>query len=128
MRRAARPLPAAGEEEGISPRSDAGGGTDGGAPPAPGAASPEGDDRWWVYLLECAGGRLYTGIARDPERRFRAHAAGKGARFTRSFPPVRLLAVLPVSGRSEATRAERRIKSLSPPDKRAFFSLPPEPR
>ncbi|TXK66008.1 GIY-YIG nuclease family protein [Alkalisalibacterium limincola] len=43
---------------------------------------------WWVYLLECRGGRIYTGVARDVEQRLRAHAAGTGARFTRAHPPA----------------------------------------
>lgn len=81
-----------------------------------------GGDRWWVYLLECEGGRLYTGIARDPERRFREHASGRGARFTRAFPPVRLVAALPCEGRSGASSLEHRVKALAPKEKRAFFA------
>jgi len=46
---------------------------------------------WAVYLLECSDGRVYTGIARDPEQRYARHLAGKGARFTRSNPPRQLL-------------------------------------
>jgi putative endonuclease len=102
--------------------------TAGGVPPREEDRAGDGEDRWWVYLLECEGGRLYTGIARDPERRFRAHASGKGARFTRSFPPVRLLSALPCEGRSAATRLEREIKALTPAGKRAFFSLGGEER
>ena len=43
---------------------------------------------WFLYLIECADGSLYTGIATDVEARFAKHASGKGARYTRSRKPV----------------------------------------
>ena len=46
---------------------------------------------WHVYLIECRDGSLYTGVAVDVSRRYAQHAAGKGARYTRSHPPLRLL-------------------------------------
>jgi putative endonuclease len=70
------------------------------------------EDAWAVYLLECADGRVYTGIARDPRRRYAMHLAGKGARFTRSNPPRRLLGWVWVSGRGEALRLEMAWKRL----------------
>lgn len=78
----------------------------------------EGDAGWWVYLLECRGGRIYTGIARDVELRVRAHAAGTGARFTRAHPPQRLLASFPLPGHGEALRMEAAIKRLTARAKR----------
>ena len=47
---------------------------------------------WFVYLVECQDGSIYTGIAVDVDKRYAEHAAGKGARYTRSHPPRRLLA------------------------------------
>ena len=81
---------------------------------------------WYVYLLECRDGSIYTGIATDVERRFAEHAAGKGARYTRSRPPLRLLARFEYPDRSTASRAEYAIKQLSPARKRALCeeSLP----
>lgn len=73
---------------------------------------------WWVYLLECRGGRIYTGVARDVEQRLRAHAAGTGARFTRAHPPQRLLATVQVGGHGDALRVEAAIKRLAPQTKR----------
>jgi putative endonuclease len=67
---------------------------------------------WAVYLLECADGRVYTGIARDPEQRYAKHLCGKGARFTRSNPPRQLLGWVWVNGRSEALRLEIVWKKL----------------
>jgi putative endonuclease len=72
---------------------------------------------WCVYMLECAGDRIYTGIAVDALARFEAHRAGRGAAFTRINPPRRLLAVMPCADRSEATRAEAALKKLRRPGK-----------
>lgn len=67
---------------------------------------------WHIYLIECADGSLYTGISIDVERRFQTHLAGKGARYTRSHKPVRLIASRPVGTRAEALRAELAVKRL----------------
>lgn len=75
---------------------------------------------WYVYLIECCDGSLYTGIATDVDRRYAEHAAGKGARYTRSRPPLRLLARFEYPDRSSASRAEYAIKQLSPARKRAL--------
>jgi len=75
---------------------------------------------WFVYLLECRDGSVYTGIAVDVERRFAAHVAGKGARYTRSHPPLRVLARFAHPDRASASRAEYAIKQLSPAAKRAL--------
>jgi putative endonuclease len=75
------------------------------------SAAP-GADAWAVYLLECADGRVYTGIARDPEQRYAKHVSGKGARFTRSNPPKQLLGWVWVASLSEALRLEIAWKKL----------------
>lgn len=75
---------------------------------------------WYVYLLECRDGSLYTGIATDVERRYAQHVAGKGARYTRSHPPVRLMARFEYADRAAALRAEYAIKQLTPERKRAL--------
>ncbi|HEY8586155.1 MAG TPA: GIY-YIG nuclease family protein [Rhodanobacter sp.] len=69
-------------------------------------------DAWAVYLLECADGRVYTGIARDPDTRYAKHLAGKGARFTRSNPPRRLLGYVWVADHGAALRLEFAWKQL----------------
>lgn len=78
--------------------------------------------RWYVYLLECRDGSLYTGIATDVERRYAEHVAGKGACYTRAHPPSRLLARFEYPDRSAASRAEHAIKRLTPARKRALCS------
>lgn len=75
---------------------------------------------WFVYLLECSNGSIYTGIAVDVAARFALHQQGKGARYTRSFPPLRVLHVMEYPDRSSASRAEYRIKQLSASQKRAL--------
>jgi putative endonuclease len=73
--------------------------------------APDGD-AWAVYLLECADGRVYTGIARDPRQRYAKHLAGKGARFTRSNPPRQLLGWVWMADRGSALRLEIAWKKL----------------
>ncbi|MFA5913513.1 MAG: GIY-YIG nuclease family protein [Burkholderiales bacterium] len=75
---------------------------------------------WFVYLIECRDGSIYTGIAVDVAARYAAHLSGKGARYTRSHPPRRLLAAIEYADRSAASKAEYRIKQMSPRDKREF--------
>lgn len=76
---------------------------------------------WYLYILECAGGKLYTGIAVDVDARFAAHLAGRGAKFTRSYPPERILMVRQCANRSEALREELAIKKLSATAKRELI-------
>ena len=75
---------------------------------------------WFLYLIECQDGSIYTGITVDVAARYAAHAAGKGARYTRSHPPRRLLAAIEYAYRSAASKAEYRIKCLSARAKREF--------
>lgn len=75
---------------------------------------------WWLYLIACRDGRTYAGIAIDVARRFASHSAGKGAKFTRANPPVRVLGARPFASRSEALRAEAALKKLDRADKLAW--------
>ena len=70
---------------------------------------------WFVYILHCADGTLYTGVTTDPERRLREHNAGGwlAARYTRARRPVALAHVEPACGRTEAYRREAAIKKLA---------------
>jgi putative endonuclease len=75
---------------------------------------------WFVYLIECSNGCIYTGISTDVARRYAAHVAGRGARYTRANPPIRLLLAAAVGDRAAASRAEHRIRRMSPQAKRAL--------
>ena len=78
---------------------------------------------WFVYILECEDGTLYTGIARDVQARFAQHVAGKGAKYTRGRPPRRVLASFECADRSEALRREAAIKRLPVARKRGLCAL-----
>mgnify|MGYP005851476381 CR=1 FL=1 len=67
---------------------------------------------WWVYMLRCADGTLYTGIAKDLARRLATHAAGNGSRYTRARRPVELVFAEPRADRSAASRREAALKRL----------------
>jgi putative endonuclease len=67
---------------------------------------------WWLYLLACRDGRTYVGIATDVAARFAAHCSGKGAKFTRSNPPTRILGAREFASKSEALKAEAALKKL----------------
>lgn len=75
---------------------------------------------WFLYLIECQDGSIYTGISVDVSARYAAHASGKGARYTRSHPPRRLLASVEYPDQSSALKAEYAVKKLSPGEKREF--------
>ena len=72
---------------------------------------------WWLYVLECEGGVLYTGIAKDVEARYALHRAGKGAAFTRINPPLCIVARVALPTQGEALRAEYAFKQLSRTEK-----------
>jgi len=78
---------------------------------------------WFVYLIECEDGSIYTGITVDVEKRYAAHRSGRGAKYMRSHPPKRLLKVLRFADRSAASKAEYAIKRLSAAQKRLIEVL-----
>ncbi len=65
---------------------------------------------WYVYLLECRNGSYYAGISNDVAARFQAHVDGKGAKYTRANPPVKLLAMRAYPDRATASKAEWQLK------------------
>jgi len=67
---------------------------------------------WFVYILRCRDGSLYTGIALDLDKRLEAHGRGTGARYTRSRLPVKLVYQETQPGRGAASRREAAIKKL----------------
>ena len=81
---------------------------------------------YFVYVISCKGGSLYTGITTDVARRLREHLSGKapGARYTRVWPPQGLAVVWQTEGRVAASRLEWRIKHLSAVQKRSLVADP----
>jgi putative endonuclease len=78
----------------------------------------------YVYLLRCADGSLYTGWTVDLDRRLAAHAAGRGARYTRSRLPVALAFSREMPDATAARREEARIKALPRAAKLALAEAP----
>jgi putative endonuclease len=79
---------------------------------------------YWVYIVECADGTFYTGIATDVQRRLTEHngANGKGARYTSARRPVTLIYETACETRSEALKAEIRIKRLTRREKEMLIA------
>lgn len=71
----------------------------------------------WVYILRCADGSLYTGWTTDPQRRLKAHNAGRGAKYTRSRRPAALVYTELCETKAAALRRERQIKGLTRAEK-----------
>jgi len=67
---------------------------------------------YFVYILECSDGTLYTGLTADLNRRVREHNARQGAKYTRSRAPVSLVYKEMVRSKSDALRREIQIKKL----------------
>ena len=75
---------------------------------------------WWLYMIECRNGGIYTGVTVDVEARYAEHLAGKGAKYTRSNPPVKLLITKEYPDRRSALQAEYAMKRLTHQKKRAI--------
>lgn len=71
----------------------------------------------FVYMLRCKGNLIYTGYAVDVQARFEEHCSGRGAKFTKAFPPECVLRTFELDSREEALRLEARIKKLKRPQK-----------
>lgn len=79
---------------------------------------------WWVYILRCRDGSLYTGITTDLARRVKQHNAGTAARYTRVRRPVTLVYQESQPNRSEASKREAAIKRLTRTEKLAMLTTP----
>lgn len=82
---------------------------------------------WFVYMLRCGDGSLYTGATDDVARRLAVHQRGKGGRYTRSHLPVSLAYWEELPDRSAALRREAEIKRLSRKEKLALAGEAPPP-
>ncbi|MBT1070186.1 GIY-YIG nuclease family protein [Pelotalea chapellei] len=75
---------------------------------------------WHVYIIHCSDNSLYTGITTDPERRFRQHADGSGAKYFRGRRPLRIVYLETGHTRSSASSRELQIKAMTHADKSAL--------
>ncbi len=72
---------------------------------------------WYVYVLRCGDGSLYTGITTDVQARLKTHRSGKGAKYTRGRLPLELVYEESCEGKSQALKRELTIKALSREEK-----------
>jgi putative endonuclease len=72
---------------------------------------------WYIYILECSDGTLYTGITTDLDKRLKTHNNGKGAKYTKTRLPVVLKVSFEAEDRSSASKEEYRIKQLTRKEK-----------
>ena len=79
------------------------------------------DNAWFVYIVRCVDGSLYTGITTDLIRRCEQHNAGTASRYTRSRLPVALVYQETRGSRSVATKRELEIKALSRQEKESLI-------
>src|SRR6202048_1784915 len=80
-------------------------------------------DPWFVYILRCADGSLYTGITKDVKRRRQQHNDGTASRYTRSRRPTKLVWQEAQPSRSSALKREAAIKGMTRRDKLALIRL-----
>lgn len=82
---------------------------------------------WSVYIVRCAGGSLYTGIAKDVPARLKAHNSGRGAAYTRAHLPVKLVYKEEGLDRSAALTREAGIKALERAEKLSLIKETSKP-
>ncbi len=76
---------------------------------------------WFVYILLCKDGSLYTGATNNLEKRFLEHKNGTGGKYTRSHKPVKMVYQEAFQTQSEALKREIEIKSWSRKEKSRLF-------
>jgi putative endonuclease len=77
---------------------------------------------FYVYILLCMDGSFYTGYTNDLQQRTRQHENGKGAKYTKSHPPQKVVYVEIFGSRSSAMKREKAIKKLSHQQKQGLIS------
>jgi putative endonuclease len=76
---------------------------------------------YFVYMLECQDGSFYIGITNDVQKRFETHLSGKGASYTRSHKPVRIVYREEVLDKSSALKREHALRKLTHSQKQALL-------
>lgn len=77
----------------------------------------------YCYIIECSDGTFYTGWTTDPERRVKTHNAGRGARYTRTRRPVKLVYLEPQPDKVSALKRERVIKTMTREKKQKLIGM-----
>ena len=77
---------------------------------------------WYVYIVRCRDGSLYTGIAKDVERRLAEHQANRGAKYLRGRGPLELVFKKQIGKRGQALKIEHKLKHLSRHEKEELIN------
>ena len=80
------------------------------------------EQSWYLYILRCGDGTLYTGITTDVDKRFEAHASGKGAKYTRGRGPLTLVYREECGDHSAALKRELEIKAMTRQQKETIIN------
>ena len=80
------------------------------------------EGKWYLYILRCGDGTLYTGITTDVEKRLEQHRSGKGAKYTRGRGPLELVYQEELEDHSQALKREYVMKALKRPQKEKLIS------
>lgn len=78
--------------------------------------------KYFLYILTCSDGSLYTGITNDIEKRMQKHKEGKGSKYVRAHMPFTLSYVEECENKSSALKREMAIKEMSREQKQALIS------
>ena len=81
------------------------------------------ESNWYLYILRCGDGTLYTGITTDVEKRLEAHRSGKGAKYTRGRLPLELVYREACDSHSHALKREWEVKQLSRQEKISLIAI-----
>jgi putative endonuclease len=76
---------------------------------------------WYLYMVRCRDGSLYTGIATDVESRLADHRANKGAKYVRGRGPLKLVFKKQIGKKGRALKVEREVKNLPKHKKEALI-------
>ena len=79
------------------------------------------ESKWYLYILRCADGTFYTGIATDVLKRLEMHRSGKGAKYTRGRGPLELVYSEECENHSQALKRECEVKKLTKDQKRQLI-------
>ena len=85
------------------------------------------ESNWYLYILRCGDGSLYTGITTDVEKRLEAHRIGKGAKYTRGRGPLELVYRENCDSHSQALKREAQIKALPRTEKEKLLEVREKP-
>lgn len=79
--------------------------------------------KWFLYVLQCSDGTYYTGVTTDMKRRLNEHNTSKrGAKYTKTRRPVKLVYLSECESRSSAQKAEYKFKKLTRKQKEAIIN------